>query len=132
MLESILVFVKKVRKKRDDNPAGEVLWDFLIDNTVGGSRGGLPKHFEDKFHDKDVIKEIFTGELDRYFNRPNILDFGSSLNRFLVDYSIKELVISELGFTSFDEMTNETKKSSFWYYPENQLPVFDDIIREEY
>ena len=104
----------------------------MTDNAVGGLRGGLPKHFKEKFHDEDAIKEKFTGDLDRYFNRPIILDFGSSLDCCLIDYSIKELVISELDFTSFDGMTNKAKKSIFQYYPENQLPVFDDITRDEY
>ena len=57
VLNSVMTFVKQMYAKRDDNPAGEVLLDFMIDNTVGGARAGLPKHFFDNIRDEDKIKE---------------------------------------------------------------------------
>ena len=118
--------------KYDDNPAGEVFLDFMIDNTVGGASAGLPKYFFDKIRDSDKIKANFTKELADFFARQHMFDFGSSWNRFLVDYGIKDLVTKQLGYALFDGMTNDVKISLYHHYPEKELPLFDGITRESY
>ena len=84
---------------RDKNSAGTILWSYMPDNTVSGAHKGLPKYFMDNFKDKQKIEEKFASELAAFFTRPGVLDFGSSWNCFLVDSSIKDLVIKQLGYT---------------------------------
>ena len=64
-----MTFVNQKYAKRDDNPAGAVLLDFMIDNTVGGARGGLLKYFFEKIRDEDKIKENFTKDLAEFFHK---------------------------------------------------------------
>ena len=72
--------------------------------------------------------KTITTDLATYFTSPGVFNFGSSWNRFLVDSSIKDLVVEKLGYTSFDGMTNEAKKALYCNYPENDLLKFDEIL----
>ena len=38
----------------------------------------------------------------------------------------------QLGYTSFNDMTNDTTKTLYRHYPEKELPLFDEITREKY
>ena len=132
VLNPILFYFKKLFAVREKNSAGTILWNYMIENTVGGAESGLPKYFKIKFKDEESIAKKFTNDLATFFMSPAVFDFGSSWNRFLVDSSIKDLVIEQLGYTSFDGMTTEAKKALYRNYPESNLPKFDEITRESY
>ena len=132
VLTTILSYFKKLYAVREKNSAGTILWDYMIENSVGGAESGLPKIFTNKFKDQESIEKKFTTDLATYFTSPGVFDFGSSWNRFLVDSSIKDLVSEQLGYTSFDGMTTEAKKALYRNYPEIDLPKFDEIARESY
>ena len=132
VLTDILSYFKKLYAVREQNSAGTILWDYMIENTVGGADSGLPKFFTAKFKLQESIEKKFTTDLAAYFTSPAVFDFGSSWNRFLIDSSIKDLVSEQLGYTSFDGMTTEAKKALYRDYPEKDLPKFDEITRESY
>ena len=132
VLTDVLSYFKKLYAVREKNSAGTILWDYMIENTVGGADGGLLKFLLTKFKDQESIEKQFTTDLAAFFTSSAVFDFGSSWNRFLVDSSIKDLVSEQLGYTSFDGMTTEAKKALYRDYPEKSLPKFDEITRESY
>ena len=58
MLTPILSYFQKLYAVREKNSAGTILWDYMLENTVGGATNGLPKYFLTKFkHDEKKIEK---------------------------------------------------------------------------
>ena len=57
VLTTILSYFKKLYTVCEKNSAGTILWDYMIENSVGGAESGLPKNFTNKFKDQESIEK---------------------------------------------------------------------------
>lgn len=110
ILNPIVDHIKTCYPEQANSPAWAVLWNHLVRNTTNGIYGGLPKHLLNLLHnDEGAVKEELTRDLHDHFSKKFELQFDNHWDRFLLGSSIKDLACKDLGFTSFDRMTNNRK-----------------------
>ena len=98
-----------------------------------GSSGGLGKFCLNKDGgDKDKAAKIMTMEIDAHFNGGYFLQYDVPLNRFMVDWDIKQFLTEYVGVTSWDDLSKYDKKKCFKDYPKKSLPDWDEIIQESF
>ena len=75
---------------------------------------------------------MITDDMNDYYGGGYALQYDVSLNRYMVDYDIKQFLTAYAGVTSWDDLTEDNKKKYFKDYPKKSLPDWDTIEREGY
>lgn len=78
-----------------------------------------------------AAKQI-TDDMDDYYSSGYSLQLDVPLNRFMVDYDIKQFLTTYIGTTCWDDLSEEDKKKCFRDYPKKSLPEWNTIERERY
>ena len=73
-----------------------------------------------------------TEELDDHFKGGYTLNQDVPLNKFMVDWGIKEFVKTYVGVNSWDDLAEEDKRKCYRDYPKKNLPDQDEIAQESY
>ena len=130
-----------VTRKRKSNVTGKLVLDWCFDLPQGRT-GGLGKYCLNKgTTNKGTSKEevsiertadIMSQELHDHFKDGYTLQFDVPLNKFMVDFDIKEFIKNYVGANSWDDLSEEDKRKCYRDYPKKSLPDWDEIEQESY
>ena len=74
--------------------------------------------------------KIMTQEIVEHFQDGYSLQYDVPLNRFMVDWDIKEFLTTYVGITSWDDLSEDDKKKCYRDYPKKSLPDWDEIVQK--
>ena len=97
----------------------------------------LKKGTTHKGTSKQVVSEektadVMTQELHDHYRDGYTLQYDVPLNKFMVDYDIKEFITNYVGGNSWDDLSQEDKRKCYRDYPKKSLPDWDAIEQETY
>ena len=73
-----------------------------------------------------------TAELDAHFKGGPAYQHKVALDKFIVDWDIKEFLQNHLGCNSWEDLDKSSKKACFKYHPNRKCPKWHEISRESY
>ena len=73
-----------------------------------------------------------TEELHNYYKDGPNFSYDNHFDKYLVDWDIKCIVEEWLGGNSWDDVSEETRKTLYNNYPRHVLPDWLSIVRERY
>ena len=73
-----------------------------------------------------------TMEINDHFKDGYYLQYDVPLNRFMVDWDIKEFLTKFVGATSWDDLSEDDKRKCYRDYPKKSLPDWDEIVQESW
>ena len=121
-----------VSHKRKTDVTGKDALNYVC-SLPQGATGGLGKFCLNKGGgDAEKAAKIMTTEIDDYFKDGYSLQYDVPLNRFMVDWDIKEFLAKFVGVTSWDDLSEDDKKKCFRDYPKKSLPDWDEIVQESW
>ena len=132
IIDNYFIKAFKLRKK---NPAGELALAFtesLADNSQADKglynwcvrvKGGS---------DPAVAARVMTKEIDEHFSGGPAFHYDVALDKFMVDWDIKQFLNEHVGINSWDDLDEAGIKSCFRNYPKRDLPEWQLIMQENY
>jgi chemotaxis protein histidine kinase CheA len=140
-LKAQLKYFFDVTRKRKTHVTGRLVLDYCQD-LPQGRKGGLGKYCLNKGTtkkgtSKEVVSEskaveVMTQELHDHFKDGYTVNYDVPLNKFMVDWDIKEFVKTYVGVNSWDDLTEDDKRKCYRDYPKKSLPDWDEIAQESY
>jgi hypothetical protein len=140
-LKAKIKYFFDVTRKRKTNATGRLALDYCID-LPQGRKGGLGRYCLNKGTTKkgtakevvsdDKAADVMTEELDDHFKDGYTLQYDVPLNKFMVDWDIKQFLTAFIGANSWDDLAEEDKRKCFKDYPKKSLPDWDEIEQESY
>ena len=130
-----------VTRKRKTNVTVRLALDYCQDLPQGrkGGLGGycLKKGTTKQGTPQEVVSEdkaadVMTKELDDHFKDGYTLNYGVPLNKFMVDWDIKEFLRTHAGINSWDDLAEKDKRKCYRDYPKKSLPDWDEIEQETF
>ena len=73
-----------------------------------------------------------TQELDAHFKGGPAYNYDVSLDKFMVDWDIKQFLVDQVGINSWDDLDEESKVACYRDYPKRSLPEWDLMLEEAY
>ena len=73
-----------------------------------------------------------TTEIDDHFKDGYSLQYDVTLNRFMVDWDIKEFLTKFVGATSWDDLSEYDKRKCYRDYPKKSLHDWYKIVQESW
>ena len=122
ILKQSLDLLFKIMEKRNNNPIGPSIVDYLEENQSGLYKYLLKKGQQNEMSDEDAGK-MLTNDTHDHFKCGYSLKFGDSLNRFMVDYDIVRVLREYIGYSSWGDMNKKNMKKCFRDYDDQfELP----------
>ena len=140
-LKAKIKYFFDVTRRWKTSATGRLVLDYCCDLPQGkkGGLGGycLNKGTTKKGTSQEVVSyektaHIMTEELADHFKDGYSLQYDVLLNKFMVDFDIKEFVKSYVGANSWDDLSEEDKRKCYKDYPKKSLPDWDEIDQESY
>ena len=78
--------------------------------------------------DPKLASRVTTKEIDEHFKGGPTYHYDASLDKFMVDFNIKEFPINHIGINSWDNLNEEGRKACFKDYPTQNLPDWDLML----
>ena len=114
-------------KKRDKNPVGVLLLDYLKDNAQG-----LYNHLMNGSMSEDLVAEKLTNDINAQFSAGYSISSNNWLNHFMVDYDIIRVLKDYVGYTSWSEVPLSERAHCYrGYNSKTSLPDWN-IDEEKY
>jgi hypothetical protein len=128
-------YFMKVFKTRKQNPPGAAALSFaesLSDPNRPGT--GLYNWLVTAKGKKDpeAAARAMTKEIDDHFKGGPAYHYDVSLDKFMVDFNIKELLNNHVGINSWDDLDKDGRKVCVREYPKRPLPDWDLMLQEAY
>ena len=73
-----------------------------------------------------------TEEIHDHFKDGYTVNYDVPLNKFMVDWDIKEFLSTYIGVNSWDDLSEGDKRKCYRDYPKKSLPDWDEIAQESY
>ena len=100
-------------------------------NLAQGDNGGLGKFCLDKGNgDPQKAANIMTEVMDSHYKDGFTFQFDTHLNKYMVDFDIKQLLADHVAITSWEDMDEATKAFCFKDYLRKSLPDWDGIVQD--
>ena len=128
-------YFRKAFKTRKQNPPGEAALAFaqtLSDPSRPGT--GLYNWLVTAKGKKDheAAARAMTKEIDDHFKDGPAYHYDVFLDKFMVDFNIKEFLNNHVGINSWDDLNEAGRKACFKEYPKRFLPDWDLMLQEAY
>ena len=121
-----------VSKKRKTDITGVMALSYAR-NLAQGDNGGLGLFCLNKGNgDPKKAAKVMTEEIDNHFKDGFCFQYDTPLNKYMVDYDIKQFLTDRVGMTAWEDMDEATKQSCFKDYPRRSLPEWDGIVEESW
>jgi hypothetical protein len=131
--KNVVALIFKLFKKRKGNPAGVLALDYIRESSPQGGKRGLYGHLlETSRGDEKALEQRMTVELNDYFADGPVFHYDDYLNRYLVDFDIKEILEKYVGANSWEDVSKETRKACYKNYPRLKLPDWATIYKERF
>jgi len=132
ILKQSLDLLFKIMEKRNNNPIGTSIVDYLEENQSGLYKYLLKKGQQNEMSEEDA-GTMLTNDTHEHFKCGYTLKFGDSLNRFMVDYDIVRILSQYIGYSSWGDMNKSNLKKCFRDYDDQfELPDWGSIQQERY
>ena len=111
LLAARIKYFFDVSRKRKSNITGKAALNYVC-GLPRGSTGGIEKFCLNK-GGRDAYKaaKIMTMEIDAHFKDGYSLQYDVPLNRFMVDWDIKQFLTDYVGIPSWDDLSEDDKKN---------------------
>ena len=130
-LKAQLKYFLDVTRKRKSTVIGRLVLDYCQDLRQG-RKGGLgnyclKKGTTKKGTSKEVVSdskavEVMTEEIQDHFKDGYTVNYDVPLNKFMVDWDIKEFLSTYIGVNSWDDLSEGDKRKCYRDYPKKSLP----------
>ena len=140
-LKAKIKYFFDVTRKRKTNITGRLVLEYCINLRQGRTAGlgafCLKKGTTHKGTAKQVVSDekaadVMTQELHDHYRDGYTLQYDVPLNKFMVDYDIKEFITNYVGANSWDDLSQEDKRKCYRDYPKKSLPDWDEIEQESF
>ena len=81
---------------------------------------------------RDKFDKTMTAEFDAEFRDGPAFQHKVPLNKFMVDWDIKDFLGNYVGYNSWEDLENKSKKAGFKHYPRRKCPEWHEISHESY
>lgn len=126
LLEAVQFFFKTM-KKRDINPIGPLVVEFLKDHA-----SSLYEYLLKKKPNEELLAEDITDDIDKHFNAGFVTHWDDYLNHWMVDYDIIRILKDHVGYSSWTDVPSKQRGLCYKNYNHNvTLPKWD-IDQERY
>ena len=123
-------------KKRKLNPSGVLVLDYIRINSPKGTtykqKGLYGYLLETANGDVQALEKRMTEEFSNYYKDGPVFSYDNHFDKYLVKWDIKCIVEECLGGNSWDDVSEETRKSLYKDYPMRALPDWSSIVGERY
>ncbi len=82
--------------------------------------------------DEEKADNVMTEELHNHWKDGVAYHYDMPLEKFMVDYDIKEFLTNYVGADSWDDLTDEMKRACYKDFPCRALPEWSSIVEESY
>lgn len=118
---------------RKKNPAGGLLLDFINEMKPGLHNSLMQKHGGPDKQDKATVEKLMTSQMNSVFKYDPDFHYDMSLDKFMVDNDIKQILVNTFGSNSWDDVSEDVKAVCYKDYPGKKfLPEWDQIAAESY
>ncbi len=81
---------------------------------------------------KEIAATNIRNNITSYFKNGVTWKTKINLDKYLVDYDIMELVTKKMGYTSWDDMSEDQKQICYKNFPNKVLPDWNKLTKETY
>ena len=82
--------------------------------------------------DETKAAKMIADDMYDYYGGGHSFEYDVPLNRYMVDYDIKDFLTKFVGISSWNDLNEDDKRSCFRDYPKKSLPDWKTIERESY
>ena len=79
-----------------------------------------------------LAARVMTKEIDKHFSGGPAFHYDVSLDKYMVEWDIKQFLNNHVGITSQDNLNKDGRKACFRDYPKRKLPEWELIMPENY
>jgi len=121
-----------VMRKRKTDITGMMALKFTRNMSAGDDRGLAFFCLTKGNGDPVKAAKVMTEEIHSHFKDGYSLQFDTPLNKYMVDFDIKQFLADHVGITSWEDLDEAGKKYCYKNYPRISLPAWDDIVEESW
>jgi hypothetical protein len=114
-------------KKRENNPIGHLVVEFLKDHA-----SSLYNYLLKKKPNEELVAKDITDDIDKHFHAGFVTHWDDYLNHWMVDYDIIRILKEYAGYSSWSDVPMKQRRLCYKNYNQNAtLPAWD-IDQERY
>ena len=126
LIEAVQFFFKTM-KKRENNPIGPLVVEFLKDHA-----SSLYNYLLKKKPNEELVAKDITDDIDKHFHAGFVTHWDDYLNHWMVDYDIIRILKEYAGYSSWSDVPMKQRGLCYKNYNQNAtLPAWD-IDQERY
>ena len=111
-----------VCRKRKTNATWMNALKFIRDLPTRGASGTGWWALNRANGDVEKAAQLITDDMEDYYGAGHSLQYDVPLNSYMVDYEIQKFLISALGTTSWDDLSEKDKIKCYKDYPKRPRP----------
>ena len=126
LIEAVQFFFKTM-KKREINPIGPLVVEFLKDHA-----SSLYDYLLKKKPNEELVAEDITDDIDKHFRAGFVTHWDDYLNHWMVDYDIIRILKDYVGYSSWTDVPSKQRGLCYKNYNQNATLPEWDIDQERY
>lgn len=126
LIEAVQFFFKTM-KKREINPIGPLVVEFLKDHA-----SSLYDYLLKKKPNEELVSEDITDDIDKHFRAGFVTHWDDYLNHWMVDYDIIRVLKDYVGYSSWTDVPSKQRGLCYKNYNQNMTLPEWDIDQERY
>ena len=126
LIEAVQFFFKTM-KKREINPIGPLVVEFLKDHA-----SSLYDYLLTKKPNEELVAEDITDDIDKHFRAGFVTHWDDYLNHWMVDYDIIRILKDYVGYSSWTDVPPKQRGLCYKNYNQNATLPEWDIDQERY
>ena len=126
LIETVQFFFKTM-KKREYNPIGPLVVEFLKDHA-----SSLYNYLLKKKPNEELVAKDITDDIDKHFRAGFVTHWDDYLNHWMVDYDIIRILKDYVGYSSWTDVPPKQRGLCYKNYNQNATLPEWDIDQERY
>jgi hypothetical protein len=114
-------------KKRDINPIGPLVIDYIKEHA-----SSLYEYLLKKKSNEELVAKDITDDIDKHFRAGFVLHWDDHLNHWMVDYDIICILKCYVGYSSWTDVPTKQRELCYKNYNQNMTLPEWDIEQERY
>ncbi len=114
-------------KKREHNPIGKAMFDHMEKYEQSIFQYIMQEHH----NDENAVKAKITQSVDASFKRGFNIKYHCHLNQFMVDYDIISVLRTDMGYSSWSDLTDRDREICYKGYTTKKKKLPDWNTEEE-
>ncbi len=113
-LVEAIKFLFMLMKKRDINPIGPLVIDYIKEHA-----SSLYEYLLKKKPNEDLVAKDITDDIDKHFRAGFVLHWDDCLNPWMVDYDIICILKCYVGYSSWTDVPTKQRELCYKNYNQN-------------